>query len=58
MSSGFWIRTGLTCPSQEAMKTGDPLRAPQAGQAAGVHVVKRAAAGGAVPCRVIGGTRA
>ena len=37
---------------------GDPLRAPQAGQAAGVHVVGGAAAHGAVPCRVIGGTGA
>ena len=40
------------------MTTRGPLRAPHAGQAAGVHVVKGAAAGGAVPRRVIGGTRA
>jgi hypothetical protein len=36
----------------------DPLRAPRAGQAAGVRVVGGAAAHGAVRCRVIGGTRA
>ena len=36
------------------MTTGDPLRAPHDG----VHVVKGAAAGGAVARRVIGGTGA
>jgi len=35
---------------------GDPLRAPQAGQVTGVHVVGGAEARAAVPCRVIRGT--
>ena len=40
------------------MTTRDPLRAPYAGQAAGVHIVKGAPAGGAAARRVIGGTGA
>ena len=40
------------------MTTEDPLPAPHPGQAAGVHVVGGAAADGAVPSRVIGGTGA
>ena len=40
------------------MTTGDPLRALHIGQAVGVHVMIGAAAGGGVPCGVIGGTGA
>ena len=50
-----WPRhAGQILASQEAMTTGDPLRALPVG----VHVMIGAAAGGAVPCRVIGGTGA
>ncbi len=42
----------------EAMTVEDPLRAPRAGQAAGVRAAAGTAARGAAPCRVIWGTGA